>query len=294
MLPENIKQIIDKEINSYCWKDKDGQYYIEIYVDYRDELGEDNIKKILECDTKEQAQEMFNQIMWDMYEDYECDLYQELLKKIESTFKNEVSDSENIYYDYEDEIRDYINDQVYIKYPYDHYLNENVCLNVVVDVGDGNYDFTKNELFGCNYTEKGLKEPSSLVWLMQQQGYTMEQIEKFIEDEDFQGSKFLESVYNECLNTSTCMNALTFFIKTTLKEAIELKGELKDITIPKHINCGLVDFWNGAGSLLEIELEKDVIIPKEYIDSITIDGGRGRWGVGEIYGMMSSFWKEIA
>jgi len=294
MLPQNIKEIVDKEIDSYCWKDKDGFYYIEIYADYRDKLGEHNIKKILEYDTKEEAQQIFDEIIWDAYMFSEDVYIDELTGNIKQAYEDEVPDSENTYYDYEDEIRDYINDQVYIKYPYDHYLNENVCLNVVVDVGDGNYDFTKNELFGCNYTKKGLKEPSSLVWLMQQQGYSMEQIQKFVDEEDFQGSKFLESVYNECLNTSSCMNALTFFIKATLKEAIELKGIEKDIIIPKYINCGLVDFWNGGGSLLEIELEKDVVIPKEYIDSITIDGGRGRYGVGSIYGMMSSFWKEIA
>lgn len=281
---DKVKEIIDKEIDNYCWKDKSNYYYIEIYADYRDELNDNQIKKILECDTKEESQQMFDEIIWDCYSDYGYDYYEELFKNIE----RELDDN---YCELEDEIKDYVYDEVYLEYPSDHYLSKEVYLNLIIDSGDANYDFTCNELFGCNYTKKGIKENSSLVWLMKQQGYTIEQIEKFINDEDFQGSKLLESIYSECLNTSSCMNALVFCFKTSLGNAIDLKDK-EGMTIPQHINGGLVDFWNGGGSLLEIKLEKDLIIPKEYIDSITVDGGRG-YSIGEIYGMCGSFWKEI-
>jgi hypothetical protein len=85
------------------------------------------------------------------------------------------------------------------------------------------------------------------------------------------------------------MNALTFFTKMTLKEFIDYQENPTDLTISIEKNCGLYDPWNGAGSVLEIELEKPVKIPKKYIE-MHIDGCRG-YGVDEIYGMCSSFWK---
>jgi hypothetical protein len=131
---------------------------------------------------------------------------------------------------------------------------------------------------------------------MKQQGYSVQQINDFIENKDFQGSKLLESIYTECLNTTTCMNALTFFVSMTIDECFDLHEAVsnkenagKTMTISKDTPCGLYDPWSGAGSVLEIKLEKDVELPMAYVDSAYPDGCRG-YGVDDIYGMMRSFW----
>ena len=71
----------------------------------------------------------------------------------------------------------------------------------------------------------------------------------------------------------------------------ELKEKVKDAV------CGLYDTWNGAGSVLEIDLEKDVVLPLKYVSSSLPDGGRG-WSVANVYGVCSSMWtptlKKIA
>lgn len=286
---QRIKDIIDRK----CYgldAEGDVAYRGEIYADYRDELGSHSIKKIFASDTPRDA---FEDLMFECYDNCEWDYKSEVLDTIKEHFDDE---DERIDYDeYEDVIRDWVYEHVYFNWPYDHYLNQNVEVDIIVDTGDGNYDFTRNELFGCNYSKKGLKESSSLVWLMKQQGYTHEQIVDFIDNENLQDSKFLESVYTECLNTSTCMNALTFFVKMTLEECLDMIDKLREqkdgvIVLSKDTPCGLYDPWSGAGSVLEIELERDVELPIKYIDSAMPDGCRG-YGVDDIYGMCLSFWK---
>ena len=41
-------------------------------------------------------------------------------------------------------------------------------------------------------------------------------------------------------------------------------------------------------------IEKDVVIPKKLIDSMNIDGQRGQYGVGDVYGIIGSFWNGSA
>ena len=62
-----------------------------------------------------------------------------------------------------------------------------------------------------------------MLWLGKKQGYSREQIEEaLLTDKEIQG-KFMKSLYNELVNETTCMNALTFFVKMTLKDLLDLK-----------------------------------------------------------------------
>lgn len=297
---ECIVNIIDT--NTYLKKDENG-YYGEIYADYHDEFEPSTIKKIFKANN---PRDEFYDILNDAFLDCDGEYYHEVIKTIERYFDDEYDEA---YFDeWEDFIRAWVYENVYFHYPYEHYLNQDVCIDIIIDTGDGSYDYTKNELFGCVYTEKGIddKEQSALLWLMKQQGYSMKQIVDFIDSEDAQGSKFLESVRVECENTTTCMNALTFFVKMSLKEAFDLhemagrgneylqKEEIinnSSIILKKETPCGLYDPWSGAGSVLDIELEKDVELPLKFVDSILPDGCRG-YSVVNIYGMCTSFWEN--
>lgn len=43
------------------------------------------------------------------------------------------------------------------------------------------------------------KNKSSILWLVKQQGYTKTQLNNAIRKQDFSNSKFLESIYEECI-----------------------------------------------------------------------------------------------
>jgi len=299
---KRIKEVID--VHTYLRTDDNGNYYGEIYADYRDEFDESTIVDIFNSDN---PRDSFYEKL-DFF-DCECDYKDDVVNEIEEHFNDD--DKAPDFKKYEDFIRDWVYENVYFNYPYDHYLGQDVYIDVIVDTGDGNYDYTKNELFGCIYSEKGLddREESALVWLMKQQGYEPDAITDFVLNENTQESKLLKSIYQECINTTTCMNALAFFVKMSLGDALDLyeivnntgSNESEDnestepkpieILLDKAIPCGLYDAWNGAGSVLDIELEKDVVLPIKYIDSALPDGCRG-YSVTSIYGMCGSFWSN--
>lgn len=125
-------------------------------------------------------------------------------------------------------------------------------------------------------------------------------------------NSFLESLVAEYVNECTGINALTFLVKMPLGQAIailEAKKELekritkdekycpkkikdrKYLVLDKDVNCGLIDFWNGSGSLLELKLEKDVKLPIKFVHEISPDSCY-KWGFKNIYGCDDSFYEE--
>ena len=311
---EQLKEILD--VKTYLQKDESGRFYGEIYADYRDEFDESTIRKIFMADS---PRDMFYEIMDNICFDSDSSEHQEVLNIIQKHLQGGFQDKRQYrkyFREHGDFIRDWLHDNVYFKYPYDHYLKHDVCLDIILDCGDGNFDYTLNKLFGYNCLEKGCEERefSSLSWLMKQQGYTDKQITEFIESEDFQGSKFLESVYHECINASSNMNALTFLVKMSLKEALDLnefvnsikftdKGYEKNreeqdarqgyVVIDKKISCGLYNPWCGSGSVLEITPEKNVEVPLKFIDSALPDGCRG-YSIKQIFGVCDSIWDDYS
>lgn len=278
-----IERVLEKEF--YLRKNADKSYYeAEIYVDYNDQLQDTTIRKILDSEDPRQA---FYDSFEDNFIDCEGQMMYDYLCKITDNL-----DELEIEYD-EDEIREYLYENVCISIPYDHFLNQKVCANLILDTGDGNEDFTLNSdyNYGCARNEEfQFQDESSILWLANQQEYSKEQLENALNNEEYLGSNFLKSVCQEIIDTTSSMNALTFFIDTTFGDLLTYSENKTGVVVSKDTNCGLVDYWMGAGGTLDIQLEKDVIIPAEYIDSFTVDGNRGSYSADNIYGLSSSHW----
>jgi hypothetical protein len=306
-----IKETIKKSDNYLTYDEKSDCFYGEIYADYRDEFSDENISDILKSNC---PQERFNEIMFDSYFDYEWELKSDVIQFV----INELEDNEEIRCaEITDLIQAYCDEHIYFNYPYQHYLDQEVCIDILVDTGDLNFDYTLNSVYPHynSNIEDEIDERASLVWLSSQQGYNKEQLEKALKEEMYSGSKFLKSVREEVLNASTSMNCLTFLAKMTLRDAIKLQERIKEdkklksdgswydpknrlgtdfITIDKSVECGLFDTWNGGGSMLEIVLEKDIQLPLKYIDSIEVDSCSTRgYGVADVYGLDSSPWRDV-
>jgi hypothetical protein len=56
---------------------------------------------------------------------------------------------------------------------------------------------------------------------------------------------------------------------------------------------GIYNPWNGSGSVLEIELEKDLVFTTDMIRDIQIEGVKPdfEWTVDNTYGLIGSCWK---
>ncbi len=280
------KEMVDKIKNiledNYFENDEYGNYYQDVLADYRDTLSEDRIKDIVNSDNPIYV---FNNLFYEW--DFDYYEYEALYKTLK------IALGETIYEEHEDDIMDWINENVYFNPPYEHYEKQEVLVNIIVDTGDGNYDYTCNNFlnhYAPDIEELEIPKESSILWLVKQQGYTKKDLMDVIKSKYDKENKFLDSLNDELLNSCTSINALTFSIRMELGELIDLLNDPRDIILDSSTSCGLVDFWQGSGSLLNIYLDKEVVIPEKYA-RVTIDGSVG-YSIREIYGMCPSFWTE--
>lgn len=300
-----LKEAIRDALSTICRKDENGSFYEEIYADYRDEINDRTMKEI--CND-EHPREKFWELLDECYRDCEWDYADNVIKQV---LKDEdVAELiENLD---EDEVRELIRDQFYVKYPEKHYLDQDVLVDLIVDTGDLNYDFVSNSI-GDHYNACGdsIPEESSLLWLARQQGYKKSELRKALVECGKCESPLLKSIYVETANCSSHMNALVFLAKMTLEQYFELRDAIDRekkrnesyylskrtgrgyLILSKDTTCGLYDSWNGAGGVLEIKLEKDVRLPFRCLDSAKHDGCRG-YSIAEIYGCTSVLWSDDA
>lgn len=274
--------------------DTDGEYYYSEMKGVDNELSTEDVKKVLMSDNPlDDLFEVIDELLNDSIREYKKEKMDEIIDK----FAAKAPDS--ILYaleEYKDEVADWLEDHFSILHSYDSFYNQEVCIDIIIDTGDGNYDFTLNSLHERvdhnhpDEIEKYLPKDSGLLWLIKQQGYSGEDVINIVNsDNPLTDSEFLMSVVTEMENTTTLMNALTFLTRMRLEDAIDIINLKSDVMISKNTTCGLYDPWQGAGGLFEIKLEKDVMIPWNIIDSVQVDGYRG-YSIKDIYGVDEEFW----
>ena len=288
---DKVKDILD----IYCDKKYGDFWEFEIYCNYDDEFSDETIIKFMKAeDPRIEMQNLLAE--WSItYDD------QWLFDIIKTQIGSEL------YAEKHDKINEYINENVCFYYPEDHF-NRDVCVNIMVDTGDGNKDFVCNNILNYfnYYTNGKLLPEASIAWLVKQQR------KKTIFDAAIKNpskckDEFANSVIQELYNLPNHMSTLTFLVKMPLFQLFELHEAIKAeerfnqnydtrnnkgtgyIVISKETMCGLFDPWDGGGSMLEIELCKDVKLPIRYIWSAVPDGARIH-DVGNIYGLMKSAW----
>ena len=304
-----LKEII--EANEY--HNEDGG--IEMYLDYRDTLSKGTLYDIMTADN---PREKFNELISDWT--FDGSLYYE--NELESKIKKELSDDEEEFFEEnEDELRDWFHENYYFYYDKEHY-NETVKVNIMLDTGNANSDFTRDNILNyCSYYSNGGKDlkDSSILWLAKQQkkaGLLRKAIkqqyrnDKYYVDREKESDKFIESCIQELENLSSHMGTLTFLVTMKLfdyfelREAMAAEKKLNDsyyledrkgkgsITISKDTMCGLFDVWSGGGSQLGIELDKDVVLPIKCIWVAEIETGKSQYGysVDSVYGLVGSAW----
>ena len=298
-----FKKAAEEALDSVCFRDEHGNFYTEIYADYRDELDDRTFKKICDAENPKWAfydwlDEAYQECVWD----YEDQVIKNVLE--DEDFAKIASELD------EDEVRDHLRDMFYVKLPEKHFLNQDILVDILIDTGDLNYDYTLNN-FGPHYDAREnepIPEESSLLWLARQQGYTKTQLKQAMRERPAK-KNFMQSMYDEINNVASHMNTLTFMVKMSLEEYFHLTdaiGKERErnqsytlngrkgrgwILLDKTTTAGLYDPWSGGGSLLEIRLDKDVRLPIRCIETAKHDGCRG-YSIREIYCCCTSLWTE--
>lgn len=307
-LREAIVGILDRKLGYD--RRPDDTFSCEIYADYRDEIDSKTAVQILQSQDPSEA---FWEQLSKWYEDYEWrlryDMEQELREELTADggpFPRGLPEGAD------DLFRDILLELVEYQLPDEHYLKQTFRVNIMVDTGDGNYDYTLNSAYPCWYGsyDDRIDDRAGIVWLAKTQGYTNAKLRRALQQGDMADPKgFLQSMRVELANLASAMSTVTFLVEMTLKELMELNRlvRLQDregrhydsrenpycgyIVLDKNTETGLYDPWHGGGSCFEIELEQDVKLPIKYIRSALPDGGDG-YSVEEVYGMCGSAWQR--
>lgn len=146
---------------------------------------------------------------------------------------------------------------------------------------------------------------NALTYLIHQQGYTLADVyEGMVHPEKVAENKFLKSVVEEIDNfPSYSMAELTALISLNGKDLVDTLDAIANgrdyIKLSKETMIGLYNEWQGTGSQLGIELEKDAIIPTSMVRNVQFEGEHctkvhenNGWSVDDVYGLIGTCWTQ--
>lgn len=159
--------------------------------------------------------------------------------------------------------------------------------------------------FGNDYREPRLEDvdaedlDNALSYLVNQQGHSIAEVYGNGDN------AFIRSVREEIdENSSEAMSELCALVRMDgqqMLDFIEKQHEAKDsLVLPKdYATVGIFNQWAGCGGMLDIQLEKDAVLPLSMVREFQIEGVRGDtnlWGgytVDEVYGLVGSAWMPV-
>ena len=196
-------------------------------------------------DTQEYTEEILNDFLNFLLYD----------KKIKKSVANDMIDSN----------MDKLMDMFYVSIPYDDFLNQNVVCRLTLKGGREGGIFLLGELLG--YDEKNMESS-----LKRSSNKISDKTLKSIVDE-----------YNETKD-SDWYESVVFIGNMKIKDLFEQKQNGNSVEVTSGCVCGLFDKDNGAGSLLDIQINKNIIVDSSDIKNLCVDSAVG-YSVYETYGI---------
>ena len=129
--------------------------------------------------------------------------------------------------------------------------------------------------------------------------FTDENSEKLSYDKRFEmftatHNKFLSTVCQELDNMGYSFGVVTVLANMNMNDYAKMLQQGSAVTMPKGSMIGIFAPWNGSGSVLDIELEKDFTFKREDISDVQIEGVKPdqSYTVNQTYGLVSSAWQK--
>lgn len=250
----------------------------------------------------------------DFFMDNEDEFYNMVRDTVEDFLKNiyfeEYEDAyEEATYDEIQYLQDIAQENVEIDYRFESILEDLKIDEVVLFISPNGEDVEDNfhllnlfenetgALSPLNFSEKTLEEAliefeneksevNPLNWLVQTQGY---EITDLYDANKVENSVFLKSLTSEiCDYDDELKGSLVFrFPEVPLEEALNFEENKENVLVKAgdNVEVGIYDCVYGSGSGMQIKLEKDVVIPKDYIQ-ISRTGKSIGYMPSEVYGYM--------
>ena len=222
---DKLKQAVSDVLDTLLSveRQEDGTFSCEIYADCRDEMDDKTAIKLLHS---EYPMLTFWEKMDEWYQDYQWTLGEELEKEVrakltatDGPYPEGFSDEDD------DRMLDTLHDLVYFQLPADHFMKQTFYVNIMVDTGDGNVDYTLNSAYPRWYGKYGepIDPRAGIAWLAKTQGYTRGRLKRALRKGDMADPKgFLQSMRVELANLSSAMSTVTFLVELTLEQMMEL------------------------------------------------------------------------
>lgn len=323
MLTTQEKRLIDDAADALydVSRDESGVFCIDLYADYSDtnegllQLAYDN--RLIAADSAAEHTSLQDILCAKISEYYEQTIRQmedDIICKAGFAPSSEKAE----------QLREYLWNAYSFRVPYDHYLDQHMRVNLMLGTPEElNLDFgaiheTREALTGQMDPEEltaSLQQNTALRWLVEQQGYTMEDLQKTMHDyiQCFYGesenvnlsheaktsvfhkihSFFLSTVCEELENTTNFMNTLTILADVSTYDFCALIQPDQELVLPKDTILGVFNPWLGGGSTLDITLEKELVLPSSMIWNVQVEGAlmENQYSVDSVYGLNAGAWK---
>ena len=291
---KDVEKIVNEVVKEYA-KEINGK--VEIPVDSYELQSIEKDKAFLKAlyhssgSAKDTAFEQIDE--W--YRDAEVDAIYDITTAISEIVADKLGISSDEILDY-GELRDLIDDlaakNISVEIPYDKILDK--CeINMVA--------INSNELYSdsLKWEEKDGEDQlvgvdKELEEFIKAQGYTVKQFIDAWNNDKKDG--FLGSLCNEIDETIANGNegVLVFFAKVPLRTAIDMidaERDNKSVEVSDDSMCGIVNFSDGSGGILEINLAKNYKITDlknwDFVPDDVLT-----YGIDRIYGLTGSAWER--
>ena len=107
--------------------------------------------------------------------------------------------------------------------------------------------------------------------------------------------KFIASLASEIANSNQFnIDDFVFLTKISVEDYARLGDEDATLTFQPGVMCGMYNPHDGSGSVLEVELEKEITVPRSDIAELQIESRVEKHGfdycVDEVYGLVGTAW----
>lgn len=278
---EDIEAQIDNAIKKYI--EKHGNE-IKLEADYDDELTKEQIIQIF---NSKNPTEKFIEIIdeWDWWEMSDSS-YEYIIDNLDI--------SDDIRKEYRGEIFNKITNDITYSIPYDHY---NIEVGFDIYLQNPNDHAERDTII---WNEQDGEEiitqlDETIEKLIELQGYNVLDFEKYYQakknEKEIQENKFFDDLIEEIENcTYNYGNEIVVLAQAKILDMANAIIDKKQITIPLDATCGLHNAANGSGSLLAIELEKDLNLTIGKDCEVFYKDGY-RYNIDETHGLVYGAWQ---
>ena len=102
-------------------------------------------------------------------------------------------------------------------------------------------------------------------------------------------SKFINSLIEEYAN-AYYGGCFVFLFELDLEDYANIKYNKPKLMISKNTLCGLFDWVDGGGGTLDVELEKDLVVPSAVYEMF--EEGEVGYGIDETFGLTGNAWRQ--